>query len=75
MAQFYKTPEFKKVIEDVNERLHFKDEDFSAKKTRVMNMYDLCRFEGIWTKDAKSVWCSVSRNYFSLKCSQIQLKH
>lgn len=60
VTQFSATDTFKQVVEGVNNRLQFKDMDnFNARRDRVMNMYDLCRYEGIWKTGAKSPWCSV----------------
>lgn len=66
MAQFCNSDLFKKVVENVNHRLGFNDKDFDTREARVMNMYDLCRYENTWTEKPKSVWCSVGITFINI---------
>ncbi|XP_031622927.1 uncharacterized protein LOC116340520 [Contarinia nasturtii] len=46
---------FKKMVEGVNNRLLFNDRNFTIRRDRVLKMYHLCQFEGIWMPGGKSV--------------------
>lgn len=57
LAKFYKTKTFQNVVEQVTRRLGFAK---TLKKKQVMNMYDMCRYEQAWNKNASCVWCLVN---------------
>lgn len=57
LEKFFASRTFQNVIKEISRRLRFKKK---LKKHDVLKMYDMCRYEQAWNKNATSIWCLVS---------------
>lgn len=57
LTKFQESRTFQNVIKEVSRRLRFKKK---LRRRELMNMYDMCRYEQAWNKNATCIWCLVS---------------